>query len=174
MNNTDAIYLDLFFNEADKRPQVLQYFMERPYGTLNLLKDSVKTEVNYRIPMRSAWIISHLGQNHPTFLQSYYNELIDTFLISTDSSVLRSLGKAINHLKIKEYRLGEVFDFCYAQASDLNQAVAARVNCLYILWGISKHIPDLKPEVKQLAELLADNSKEVSLKSILRKIINSK
>ncbi len=176
MNASDTIYIDLFFDQAEKRPQVLQYFMERPYGTLHLLKDACRKDAcrkdaNNRTAMRSAWVISHLGEYHPHFLQSYYNELIDAYLDTEDSSVLRSLGKAINHLKIKPYRIGEVFDFCVKESTNFNQAIATRVHCMYLLNNIQLLHPELKNEVMEIAELLFETANEPSMRGALKKIL---
>ncbi len=169
---TDAIYLDIFFNEPDKRPLVLQYFMERPYGIMHLLKASINTELSHPIPMRAAWIVSHIGQDHPSFLQNYYGELLETFLLSKEHAVMRSLGKALNHLKITPHRLGELYHFCFDKAADTQLAVAARVNCIYILKQCTNIEPELLPEVKLLAQLLKDNVSEASLQAALRKTLH--
>lgn len=167
----DAIYLEIFFKEADKRPMVLQYFMERPYGIMHLLKASINPNLPHPIPMRSAWIVSHLGQDHPSFLQNYYGELLDTTLQCTVDSQLRCLTKALNHLHLTDHRLGELFNFCFENAANSQRAVAVRVNCLYLLKSMTLRIPDLLPEVKNLAEIIQENSKEVSLRAAIRKIL---
>ena len=167
----DAIYLEIFFKEPDKRPMVVQYFMERPYGIMHLLKAANNSDLSHPIPMRAAWIVSHIGQDHPSFLQNYYGELLEALLNCTADSQLRSLTKALNHLKVNSLRLGELYNFCFENASNSERAVAVRVNCLYLLKQITLLEPELLPEVKNLAEIVSDNSENSSLKAVARKIL---
>ncbi|HLU86998.1 MAG TPA: hypothetical protein VKZ44_04525 [Taishania sp.] len=163
----DLVYLNMF-RDAQTRPMVMHYFMERIYRIETLIKYAGSKEA-YPLPDYASWVIAHLAKEFPERLKDHQPLIIDAFFESDNQTVLRNLSVALILLPLAEYREGELYDKLIAHLLNNDNKVALHVNCIHKLIQFAQKYPELVNEIADSIEIRLENNKQASLISASKK-----
>ncbi len=127
----------------------------------------------YRLAQRAAWSLSHAVNLQPNLIYPYL-KVLTAQLLRTDvhDAVIRNSTRILLKISIPEEHQGEVMNACFILAERPETPIATKAFSLSMLQKLSLLYPDIKQEVKTLAELHLDNESP-AVRSVAKKIIVS-
>jgi len=99
-----------------------------------------------QVAWRAAWVIDNATEKYPELLIPHIPAIIEHFLYTKNSSLHRIFTRILCRHEIPDHLIGTVFDRCYELLSPVHP-VAVRANAMQVLYNITEHWPDLKPEL---------------------------
>lgn len=104
------------------------------------------------VTKRGLWVLRTISDSKPYLFNPYFENLLD--LVRTyplEDSVLRNVIGIWQVVDIPEKYEGEVYDLCLGFLQN-DSAIAAKAFSLDVCYRIAIKYPELKPELKALAE----------------------
>ncbi len=126
---------------------------------------------DYRLTQRSAWVVGHFAEKHPTLILPYLEQmLLKTQAIGVHDAVKRNVVRLLPSIEIPEHLLGMVATICFDFLENPKEAVAIKAFSIKILAKIAIQETDLQNE---LCLLIKDQMEHQSagFQSIGRKIL---
>ena len=104
---------------------------------------------------RAAWMLFHLLNNrNKEYIRPYLNQMLDLLNTFTHNGQKREIMKIILLFDVEEIEMGKAVNICFDILINPKEALAVRVHAMQILFNISKLEPDLKPELKDVIEII--------------------
>lgn len=101
---------------------------------------------NQRLAWRTGWILCHLQNKAPHFLEAKLEEMITHLPQTPFHGVRRSLLYIIFNSKYEDFSV-EFINQCFEWMLSPKQDPAIQVYCMYNLHKVCKVYPDFKPEL---------------------------
>jgi hypothetical protein len=126
----------------------------------------------YRLAQRAAWSVSWAARKKPEMISPHIKDLVSV-LNKTDvhDAVIRNSVRVLQEIEIPEKFHGEVMDACFQFIEKPSTPVAIKVFSLTTLFNLSKHYPEIKPELKLIIEDCWKNE-TAAFKSRAKKILS--
>jgi hypothetical protein len=107
----------------------------------------------YRVTQRAAWPISYCVEEHPELINPHLRKMLN-FMTKPGIhvAVKRNTMRLLQFINIPKSIQGQVIDLCFELLSNKKETVAVQVFAMTVLANISKHIPELKNELRFLIE----------------------
>jgi len=105
------------------------------------------------VSRRAAWVIDSVSEKHPELIEPHLDDIIE--LLSTfdhDGLKRHSLRMLARSPFPSERYLGKLIKICFDWLLSPNEAVAAKVYCMEILYRVSQVEPDLRKELADSIE----------------------
>ncbi|MES2588074.1 MAG: hypothetical protein V4622_03780 [Bacteroidota bacterium] len=118
----------------------------------------VQTKMEYPFAEHASWIMIHLCQENPSFVQKHEKRLIDILFDTNNQTVLRNIVNILNQLELTDYRESELIDLLVDFILDKKNKVALHVYSIYLLIKFIKKYPELKVEIDSVLELKNENA----------------
>lgn len=99
---------------------------------------------------RSAWVFEEICLTQPSVLSFYLREIAGVFPKLEHVPSRRMLGHLLAESVIPEEFEGEVLDAALKWLQDPEQPIAVRVQCMSIVYNLSKKYPELQQELKAI------------------------
>jgi hypothetical protein len=123
-----------------------------------------------QVAWRAAWIIDNATEKYPELLIPHIPAIINHFLDTKNSSLQRIFTRILMRHKIPDHSIGAVFDRCYQLLSPLNP-IAVRANAMQVLYNITEHWPDLKPELAMVISGMLEEAEDAGIISKARNLL---
>lgn len=108
---------------------------------------------DYRVPQRAAYTLSLTFDKQPDLILPYREKLIKNLENpKLKSSLKRNILRILQFMVIEEHRMGGLYENCVEFLSNPKEEIAIRAFAMVILYNISNHFPELKPELKLMIE----------------------
>lgn len=113
----------------------------------------------YRVVQRSAWIISHVTDNHPELAKANLKLLVNR-LDDEDIhvAVKRNVIRVLQNMDIPENLQAKVMNKCIMYVTDPKETVAVRCFSMTVLANLTKKYPEIKHEVEEVIAVCMKNS----------------
>lgn len=107
----------------------------------------------YRLAQRAAWSVSWAAKQKPALIKPYIKNLVAQ-LPRTDvhNAVIRNSVRILEEIDIPEELHGEVMNSCFEFIEKPSTPIAIKAFSLTTLHNLSKHYPEIKPELKLIIE----------------------
>lgn len=107
----------------------------------------------YRLVQHAAWPISYAVINHPELIQKHFTKLINNLSkTGIHDAVKRNSLRLLQELDIPKRYHGKLMDACFRFIATPGEAVAIKAFALTVLENLTKHYPEIIPEIKLLIE----------------------
>jgi len=105
------------------------------------------------VSRRAAWVIDIISEKEPELLLPHIERIVEMLpLFSHDGLKRHSLRMLLRSPLPRDEHLGTLMNICFDWLLSPNEAVAAKVHCMDILYSISQIEPDLKKELADSIE----------------------
>lgn len=103
----------------------------------------------YRLSQRAAWSVNWAAKKKPGMVQPYLKDIVSQ-MQRTDvhDSVIRNAVRILEDIEIPEELHGEVMNACFGFIESPATATAIKAFSLTNLFNLSKHYPEIGPELK--------------------------
>lgn len=105
-----------------------------------------------RLAQRAAWVMSHSVEKQPQLVNPYIEKLVKHLYKSHEDAIKRNSLRILQYIDIPEPLWGETLEKCFEYLESNNEAIAIRAFSMTVVYNISQHIPEIKPELKGLIE----------------------
>jgi len=105
-----------------------------------------------RLAQRAAWVMSHCVDKQPLLVFPYIEKLVKNLFSPIDDALKRNTLRILQVIEIPEPLWGEALEKSFEYLESNNEAIAIRVFSMTIIYNISQHVPEIKPELKELIE----------------------
>lgn len=106
-----------------------------------------------RLAQRAAWSVSHAAEKDPELVKPYIKTLVDQLpRKDVHDAIIRNSLRILQQIEIPEYLHGELMNSCFEFIESNFTPVAIKAFSLTVLFNLSKHYPEIKPELKLLIE----------------------
>lgn len=139
---------DIFELKKDTGIRFLEEYPE-------LIEHSFSLAFSGKYPMnwRSAWIVDAFFEKYGKTDEEYITNIIKKLPDIKESGVQRCLLRMLTRSKdFREEDLGILADYCFETLYNSNSAIAVKVYCMSILYGIYQQFPDIKYELLSALE----------------------
>jgi hypothetical protein len=99
------------------------------------------------VSRRAAWIIDTVSENEPAWVEPYLPELIDLLPSFNHDGLKRHGLRMISRNQIPDDKVADLMNICFEWLLSTNEAVAAKLYCILILYSMSQHTPEIKSEL---------------------------
>jgi hypothetical protein len=107
----------------------------------------------YRLSQRAAWSVSWAAKKKPEMVMPHLKEIVaQLHKKGVHDSVKRNAVRVLEDIDIPESLQGEVMNACFGFIEDPSTAAAIKAFSLTTLFNLSKHYPEIKPELKLIIE----------------------
>lgn len=108
---------------------------------------------DYRVPQRAAHALSLTFDKQPDLILPYREKLIQNLTNpELKSSLKRNILRILQCTEIQEDWMGGLYDNCFGFLGNPKEEIAIRAFAMVVLYNISNHFPELKPELKAMIE----------------------
>lgn len=108
---------------------------------------------DYRVPQRAAHTLSLSFDKNPDLILPYREKLIQNLENKNlKSSLKRNILRVLQFIEIEEEWMGGLYEKCFEFLGNPKEEIAVRAFAMVVLYNISNHFPELKPELKALIE----------------------
>jgi hypothetical protein len=105
------------------------------------------------VVQRAAWTVSCCAMDHPSLIKKHFGKLLKNLAKpNLHGSVKRNSIRLMQDIQIPKRHEGAVMDLCFRYISTPGEEVAVKAFSLTVLSNLSKHYPDIIPEIKLLIE----------------------
>jgi len=101
---------------------------------------------------RAAWIADKIQENDPQLILPFIDRMINQLKIEEHHGKKRHFLKLISINPVDEKHFGFLFDFCMNVLTSAKEPPANRVHSMQILYNLTEHEADLKPEILAVIE----------------------
>lgn len=129
-SSKDAI-LDIIRQDQSAIDELMQYFFS----------DDLRT-CQY-----ASWPVGFVSDEFPDILRPYIGRMLEAARNPKHNAILRNTMRTLERCNIPEELEGEVYDFCYERAADVNQPIAVRVFGMGVCTNLAEKYPELKEEI---------------------------
>lgn len=145
--------LSSLFSEQTSRRQtdwVVTILSQRP----QLLTELFRIIYSYNEPesRRAIWALDLLDEKEPELVEPFINEIIEQLKFNVHDAFKRHSLRILARHTLPEESLTRVFDFCLEIVTG-NEATAAKVHAMDILYKLAKSEPALTNEVEAAISL---------------------
>lgn len=124
------------------------------------------------VSRRAAWVMDVVSEKQPELIAPYLNVIIDLLPEFRHDGLKRHSMRILARSPLPdELRLGKLIQICFDWLLSPNEAVAAKVYCMDILFRITRIEPDLKKELADSIEWRM-NEETAGFKNRGQKLIN--
>ena len=107
----------------------------------------------YRVTLRSAWILMHCAEMHPPLIIPYLDNMIERMLEpDVHVAVKRNVVRILEDIDVPEKLAGKVATLCFEFLASLGEPIAVKASCMTVLVNIARKEPELKNELRLLIE----------------------
>lgn len=108
---------------------------------------------NVLLAQRAAWSVDKASKIKPELITPYIGDLVKAMQQkNVHDAVIRNAVRILEELEIPEMYHGEVMNTCFGFIEDPSKPAAIKAFSLTILANLSKHYPEIKPELKLIIE----------------------
>lgn len=145
-------FKDLFANETSRAntDYVKNIIHQKPEIYEDLFELVLKNEEPYS--RRAIWVFDSCDEERPGMAKPFLPKLIDHLDKFDHDGMKRHSLRILSRNKIPEKQTVKVLDFCFKMLT-LFEAAAIKVHAMQILYNISQHVPELKPELISAIEM---------------------
>jgi len=130
-------------------------------------------ENDYRVAQRAAYAVSWAALKHPKMITPYIGTLVEQLpRKDVHEAIPRNCLRILESIAIPAIYHGEVMDICFKFVQDPKTAIAINAASLTILFNLSSHYPEIKPELKLIIEENWDHA-TAAFKSRGKKILKA-
>jgi hypothetical protein len=105
------------------------------------------------VSRRAAWVIDSVSEKHPSFIAPHLYEIIELLPTFRHDGLKRHSMKILARSPLPSGdHLGALIKICFEWLLSPNEAVAAKIYCMEVLYRISQIEPDLKKELADSIE----------------------
>ena len=127
-----------------------------------------------RRAQRAAWVISHLAERHPQFVQPHLPSLLENLRRpGLHDAVKRNTLKAATELETPDELAGLVADLSFSYLISPEEAVAVKVHALTLLERLCHREPELAGEVRLAIEQEQRHQPTPAFRSKARQVLQS-
>lgn len=101
---------------------------------------------------RIAWVLGHVGEQHPALLEPYLPLLIQQLQQPLPDATKRNILRLLQFADIPEAQAGILADACFRFLALPEEPVAIKSFSMVLLHGMCKTMPDLGNELRLLIE----------------------
>jgi len=106
-----------------------------------------------KVVQRASWPLSYCVMAHPEFIQKHWIKFIENLQKpGLHDAVKRNSIRLLQDIDIPEKYRGYVMDTCFRFLESPTEAVAVKAFSLTVLGNLSKHYPDIIPELRLVIE----------------------
>jgi hypothetical protein len=106
----------------------------------------------YRATQLSAWLVSHVADQHPALLEPYLDKMLKRMMeTGVHVAVKRNVLRILQFIEVPRRLYGKVAKLCFDFLKS-NEPIAVRVFSMTVLANIAQHEPDLKKELRLIIE----------------------
>ncbi|HPN77799.1 MAG TPA: hypothetical protein PLP79_11735 [Prolixibacteraceae bacterium] len=120
---------------------------------------------------RAVWVADKIMEQHPEALLPWRETIIGILSRIRHGGKRRQLMRMLTRCEIPESSAGMLFDYCQERLFLSEEKVAVKVYAMDILYNISGQAPELKQEVIQTLEQVAEQFQGAGIVARIRKII---
>jgi hypothetical protein len=156
MNNPDSIQ-DLLLCETSRRNTdlVADLIYQKPELFEQLFR--VFADNLEPVSRRAAWVIDTVSEKHPGLIEPHLGEIIDLLSVFRHDGLKRHSLRILARSPLPSgERMGILMTKCFDWLLSPNEAIAAKVYCMELLYRISQVEPDLKKELADTIEWRLD------------------
>ena len=125
----------------------------------------------YRLAQRAAWSVSWAAKKNPAMIKPHLNKLVEQLSrTEVHDAVIRNSIRILEEIEIPEPLHGKVMNACFEFVEQPATPIAIKAFALTTLFNLSKHYPEIKPELKLIIEDRIDNE-TAAFKSRGKKIL---
>jgi hypothetical protein len=106
----------------------------------------------YPFNARAMWIFELMCTENDTIFNQYLDKLAAFFPNSNNEAVNRMIGKLLMLKDVPEKYEGEVLNTAFERLVDKKLPIAVRVNCMQIVFNLSKKYPEIEFELRGIIE----------------------
>lgn len=107
----------------------------------------------YRVIQHAAWPVSYCVIAHPELIKKHFKKLISNLKKSgVHSAVKRNSIRLLQEMDIPQKFHGDIMTLCFNYVADPEEAIAVKAFSLTVLQNLSKHYPEILPELKTIIE----------------------
>jgi hypothetical protein len=107
----------------------------------------------YRVTQRAAWPMSYCVDEHPELIEPYLKKVIELLEKPVvHDAVQRNIVRLLQNVSIPKRYHGRVMNACFNFIASPTTAAAVKAFSLSILENLSKHYPEIRPELKLIIE----------------------
>lgn len=115
---------------------------------------------DYRVPQRTAHVVSLTFDKNPELVLPYLPKLIREFMRKNlKNSLKRNILRILQFCEIDEKDRGIVYDRAFELMINPQEEIAVRAFAMTVLYNISQFYPDLKPELKAAIFIVLEEPK---------------
>ncbi len=159
------------FRTSGNKTFYIDYFLQNQKEIKDLVSIIVNEE-KYPYPEYASWLLIHIQKANPSLVKPYQNQLSDVLLKSKNQSVLRNCCSVVQLMGKTDYREGELLLRFVDFVKSNENKVALQVHSLYCLIEYVKQYPELKEELKTLANLTV-NERTAAYKVAVRNFLEA-
>lgn len=102
-----------------------------------------------RLAQRAAWSVSCAAKEKPEMIYPHIKDLVAVLQKkNVHDAVIRNSVRVLQEIEIPESYHGEVMNACFEFLEKPSTPVAIKAFSLTTLFNLSKHYPEIKPELK--------------------------
>lgn len=127
----------------------------------------------YKLAQRAAWCLGWAAKMKKEMIAPHIATLVAQLQRKdVHFAVLRNSMRILEMITIPEALHGDVMNACFAFIEDYETPAAIKAFSLTTLFNLTKHYPEIKPELKLIIEDRLDNE-SAAFKSRAKKILKS-
>ncbi len=130
-----------------------QYVLEDKKRFHDLMRYILATpDGNYRLNQRATLILLDVERHQPIWIEEQIGAMCDHLHRDLPVALKRNLLRVLQNHQIPESRWGKVADECFYFLGSHDEPIAVKVFAMSVLHGLTRHIPELAPELRYLIE----------------------
>ena len=131
------------------------------------------TTDEYRVAQRAAWPLGFCVIDHPQLIKKNFARLLKNLnKPGIHDAVKRNTMRLLEKISIPEKFQGEIMNTCFEYICSPGEKAAVKAFSLTILERLSKHYPEILPEIKTIIEDRWDNE-TAAFRSRAKKIMKN-
>jgi hypothetical protein len=132
--------------------QLTDIFIKKPESVTGLVELAVSEDV-YPYPQYASQLLLHVARKNNKLIESGYNDIVDCFLNTVNTSVQRNLLGVLLCFPLKEYKEGELLNNLFSIINNPDSKPGLTNYAVHKLSQYLKVYPELKNEMEQSLEL---------------------
>jgi hypothetical protein len=150
-NYREKIMAGLEVNLGNAMKHNLAGYIYDNMDALPILWDTV-VSASYPYNARAMWVFELICTSNDTIFNQYLDTMAAFFPISENEAVNRMIAKLLMLKDVPEKYEGEVLNTAFERLVDKKLPIAVRVNCMQIVFNLSKKYPEIEFELRGIIE----------------------
>jgi hypothetical protein len=105
------------------------------------------------LPHRASWALTHCVDKFPFLIEPHKTNIINQLNTFEHTGTVRSMLRSLLKCEFNNEDSGILFDFCAKTLESKSAPIAVKANCMELMYNISMHEPELKPELIYIFEI---------------------